>query len=96
MNLKFEWNEEKARSNLLKHGVSFDEAKSVFYNPLARIFPDEDHSAREEREIVIGHSNRNRLLLVFFTEREDQSIRIFSARLATSTERKDYEENAYL
>src|ERR1035441_11000112 len=62
MSLVFEWDPRKARSNLQKHRVSFTEAISVFSNPLARIFPDEDHSIEEPREIIIGHSSAQRLL----------------------------------
>jgi uncharacterized DUF497 family protein len=70
------------------------EASTVFLDTLARIFLDEEHSDEEEREIIIGHSGRNRLLLVCFTEREQEVIRIITARQATRRERKDYEENA--
>ena len=87
----FEWNSRKAASNLRRHGVSFEETSTVFSDPLARIFDDEDHSSRERREIIVGHSVRNRLLLVSFVERGDV-IRIISARKATRNERKDYEE----
>ena len=93
MSVKFEWGEDKAASNLKKHGVSFEEASTVFDDPLAYIFGDEDHSADERREIIIGHSNQNRLLLTCFIERAENIIRIFSARLATKKEHKDYEEN---
>ena len=92
MNLRFEWDSKKAASNLAKHGVSFEEALTVFSDPLARIFDDEDHSSEEEREIIIGHSVKQRLLLVCFTARVTP-IRIFSARQATKGERRDYEEN---
>lgn len=87
----FHWNPRKAASNLKKHGVSFQEAITVFSSPLARIFDDEHHSIHEQREIIIGHSARERLLLVSFTEREG-IIRIISARKATKNERKDNEE----
>ena len=93
MSVKFEWDKDKAASNLKKHGVSFEEASTVFDDPLAYIFDDEDHSADERREIIIGHSSQNRLLLTCFIERAENIIRIFSARLATKKERKDYEEN---
>ena len=93
MSVKFEWDKDKAASNLKKHGVSFEEASTVFDDPLANIFDDEDHSADERREIIIGHSNQNRLLLTCFIERAENIIRIFSARLATKKEHKDYEEN---
>jgi len=92
MSLKFEWDRKKAASNLSKHGVSFEEALTVFGDPLARIFDDEDHSIEEQREIIIGHSVKERLLVVCFTS-QGESVRIFSARKATRRERKDYEEN---
>ncbi len=92
MTPRFEWDESKAKSNLGKHRVTFEEAASVFADPLAAIFPDTDHSEDEVREIIVGHSDRNRLLIVSFTER-DQAIRIISARIATPTERNDYENN---
>jgi uncharacterized DUF497 family protein len=91
MELEFEWDAEKAEANLRKHRVSFEEASTVFGDPLALIFDDEAHSLDEFREIIIGHSDRNRLLLVSFTERSPK-IRIISARRATKTERRDYEE----
>jgi uncharacterized protein len=91
MTARFEWDSSKAASNLGRHGVSFEEATSVFSDPLARIFHDEDHAIEEQREIIIGHSTRERLLLVSFTQRKDV-IRIISARKVTRHERKDYEE----
>ncbi len=91
--MQFEWNPLKAATNLKKHGVSFEEAKTVFDNPLAVIFDDEAHSIDELREVIIGHSQRNRLLLVVFTERAN-SIRIISTRLANRKEREDYEQNS--
>ena len=90
MSLQFTWDERKAAANQKKHGVSFEEAQTVFDNPLAVIFDDERHSLNEPREIIIGHSARNRLLLVCFTER-DGDIRLISARRATPKERRDYE-----
>jgi uncharacterized DUF497 family protein len=93
MSLKFEWNPKKATSNLSRHGVSFEEALTVFRDALARIFDDEDHSIDEQREIIIGHSAKARLLVVCFTS-QGESVRIFSARKATRREREDYEENA--
>ncbi len=92
MSLKFEWDPRKAASNLFKHHVSFEEALTVFGDPLARIFDDEDHLAEEQREIIVGHSAKERLLIVCFTA-QGESVRIFSARKATGRERKDYEEN---
>lgn len=93
--MEFEWDESKAATNFKKHGVSFEEAKTVFDNPLAVIFDDQTHSSiNEQREIIIGHSRQNRLLLVSFTERSN-NIRIISARLATRREREDYERNTF-
>ena len=92
--VRVEWDETKERSNRRKHGVGFAEARTVFDNPLARIFDDEPHSADERREIIIGHSGSDRLLLVCFAERSG-AVRIFSARLATRQEQKDYEESLH-
>jgi uncharacterized DUF497 family protein len=94
MSVGFEWDTCKASANLRKHDVSFDEAATVFDDPLARIFDDPNHSLNERREIIIGHSIRERLLLVCFTERPSK-IRIMSARPRTRKERKDYEENVF-
>jgi uncharacterized DUF497 family protein len=93
MELVFEWNREKERINFQKHGITFNEAKSVFYDPLARIFDDVIHSVDESREIIIGHSFTKKLLLVVYVERKQNQIRIISARQATKKEKKDYEEN---
>jgi uncharacterized DUF497 family protein len=93
MAYRFEWDETKARSNSIKHGVSFDEATTVFEDSLARVFDDELHSTDERREIIIGRSISNRLLVVCFTERPNERIRIISARLQTPKERIAYEEN---
>ncbi|HYM10723.1 MAG TPA: BrnT family toxin [Bryobacterales bacterium] len=90
--MKFEWDPNKAATNLSKHGLSFEEALTVFADPLAQIFDDEDHSVDEGREIIIGHSTKPRLLVVCFAARED-TVRILSARTATKRERRDYEEN---
>ncbi len=90
MSLRFQWDTHKAAQNARKHHVTFEEAATVFGDPLAWIFDDEDHSEQEHRELIIGHSNRNRLLIVSFTERE-RTIRIISARKANRQERKDYE-----
>jgi uncharacterized protein len=92
MSLRFKWDPRKAEANLAKHDVSFEEAVTVFADPLARIFPDEQHSVTELREIIIGHSAQQQLILVNFTATDDE-VRIFSARKATRRERKDYEEN---
>ncbi len=91
MTARFAWDPKKAARNVRRHGVSFEEAVTVFANPLARIFDDEDQRAEESREIIIGHSAQDRLLVICFSERED-AIRIISARKATKNERKDYEE----
>jgi uncharacterized protein len=91
--MKFEWDPSKAIANQKKHGISFEEAKTVFDNSLAVIFEDEIHSVNEQREIILGHSRQNQLLLIAFTERSG-SIRIISARLATRQERENYEQNA--
>lgn len=93
MGIRFEWDRRKGAANLRKHGVSFDEASTVFHDPLARIFDDEEHSDDESREIVIGHSVTGRLLLVSFVERTENVIRIISARPTTTHERGDYEKN---
>ncbi len=90
--MEFEWDPRKATANRRKHGITFDEALTVFADPLARIFDDPDHSAAERREIIIGHSAAHRLLMVSFTERHDR-VRIISARVTTRQERDDYEEN---
>ena len=92
MDLEFEWDEKKAALNKRKHGVTFEEAATVFGDPLAAIFADEENSTDEEREIIVGHSDKNRLLLVSFTERGDR-IRIISARRASKQERINHEEN---
>lgn len=89
----FEWDTTKATSNLKKHGVSFDEAQTVFDNPLAYIFDDEWHSIDEVRELIIGYSTHKRLLIISFTEKLSGIIRIISARKATTQERKKYEEH---
>ena len=97
MGYRFTWDEEKAVANITNHqGVTFDEARTVFDNPLAKIFDDETHSFDEIREIIIGNSINDRLLLVSFTERPGEIIRIISARFPTGKERKAYEENISL
>jgi uncharacterized DUF497 family protein len=91
--LEFSWDERKARTNLRTHGVSFDEAVTVFADPLARLYDDPDHSSSEDRFLMVGHSFSNRLLLVVHAD-EDDSIRIISARRITASEREDYENDA--
>ena len=93
MGFIFEWNDNKAHRNLAKHGVNFDEACSVFGDPLALTIDDPLHSENEDRFVTLGHSNKGRLLVVVFVERGN-NIRIISARLATRRERKNYEENS--
>ena len=88
--LVFEWDEKKDRSNRRKHGVSFDEAITVFYDLNSLTIRDPDHSDDEERYIDIGFSAENRLLVVVYTERGDK-IRVISARPATGTEKRRYE-----
>jgi uncharacterized protein len=87
----FEWDSGKAAKNLRKHRVSFEEASSVFYDPLALTGDDPDHSEGEERLITFGLSSTGRLLVVSHAER-GEAIRIISARLATRRERQIYEE----
>jgi uncharacterized DUF497 family protein len=93
MGLEFEWDQAKAKKNLKKHGVSFEEASTVFGDPLALTIPDPLHSEDEDRFVTLGNSERGRLLVVVGTDREDR-IRIISARVATRRERKDYEEGS--
>jgi uncharacterized protein len=88
--MQFEWDREKAKKNYRKHKVSFDEAMTVFYDPLSATFDDPDHSVGEQRLITVGYSPRGRLLVVSHTERS-KTIRIISARLATTQERKRHE-----
>jgi uncharacterized DUF497 family protein len=90
--MKFEWDEAKARDNLVKHDISFEEAKTVFDDRLYVDFYDPDHSQDEHRYIIIGRSGKGRVLIISYTERND-SIRLISARRATRAERKVYEEN---
>jgi len=89
--VEFEWDAEKAESNLRKHGVSFEEASTVFGDPLARTIIDPDHSDDEVRFLTAGLSQNSRLIVVAHVEREDEKTRIINARLATSRERRDYE-----
>jgi uncharacterized DUF497 family protein len=93
--MRFEWDRAKAAGNIRKHGVSFDEAVTVFKDPLAFIFDDITHSEQEHREIIIGMSVLRRMILVCFVERIEDVVRIISARPATRQEIKDYEENAH-
>lgn len=89
--IKFEWDPIKGEKNRAKHGISFDEAKSVFYDECAIQFYDEEHSGDEDRFLMLGLSCETRVLLVCHCERNSgQSIRIISARKATENERKNY------
>lgn len=90
--MQFDWDEIKASANLSKHGVSFEEAKTVFDDPLYVDFYDPDHSDKEHRYIIFGESQQGRLLMVSYTERDD-TIRIISSREATPAERKEHEED---
>ena len=92
MGLEFEWDRDKAASNLKKHGVAFEEAMTVFADPLARIFDDPDHSSDERRELIIGFSEKSHLLVVGFTERAGK-VRLITAREATAGERKRHGED---
>jgi uncharacterized protein len=89
--LEFEWDPRKAAANVAKHKVSFEEAATVFGDPLGRIVADPRHSAAEERWVLLGISKEQRLLAVMYIERAG-AVRIISARRATRPERRDYEE----
>ena len=91
--LLFEWDPNKDRKNLKIHGITFDEASTVFKDTLSLTIYDPLHSQSEDRFVLIGNSYKNRLLVVIHTEHEDR-VRIISAREATTNERKQYEENA--
>jgi uncharacterized DUF497 family protein len=88
--VQFEWDPEKAKQNREKHRISFEEAATVFYDPLSATFDDPDHSISELRLITVGFSSRGRLLVVSHTER-GKNIRIVSARTATVHERRRHE-----
>jgi uncharacterized protein len=89
--IQFEWDIDKAIINSKKHGISFEIAKTVFDDPLAGIIDDPIHSISEDRFIIMGCSRSFKLLVVSFIERNNK-IRLISARLATKSERKKYEE----
>lgn len=91
MSLQFEWNPNKAKKNIEKHGVSFDEAATVFSDPLSMSYDDPDHSYDENRFIIIGLSTFGNLLFVSYTEAVDR-LRIISARQLTRKERNQYEQ----
>ena len=92
MSYRFEWDPKKAASNLKDHGVSFDEATTVFGDTFAMNMPDPDHSAEEQRFLVLGMSGASRLVVVSYAERPPQT-RIISARLTTGRERRKYEND---
>jgi uncharacterized DUF497 family protein len=91
MPIKFEWDPRKARQNLRKHGIDFDEATTVFADIFSITIPDPDHSEDEERWVTVGLSNRQRLLVVVHTE-EEETIRIISVKAADRVERRKYEK----
>ena len=88
--MQFEWDRKKAANNFRKHKVSFDEAATVFYDPLSATFNDPEHSIGEERNITVGYSSTRRLLVVSYSERND-GIRIISARRANTKEKRRHE-----
>jgi len=90
--LRFEWNPAKASANVAKHGVTFDDARDVFNDPLAKSIPDAAHASDEARFWTMGQSRVGRVLVVVHTDRGD-TIRIIGARRATARERHDYEED---
>jgi uncharacterized DUF497 family protein len=92
MKLTFEWDEVKAKENLLKHKVPFDEGETIFNDPFLLTYPDVDNSETEERYVNIGVSAKDRILVLIHTERRGK-IRIISCRKATMLERRDYEES---
>ena len=89
--MRFEWDENKAARNLSKHSISFEEARTVFDDPLYVDFYDPDHSDDEERYLIIGQSSQGRLLIVSYTEKGDL-IRLIGTRVVTRAEREAYEE----
>ena len=90
--MNYEWNLVKERLNIAKHGVDFEEAKSVFADEFALVLFDEDHSKDEERFLILGMSQKERILLVVHCYRENDTIRIISSRKATKNEIKQYKE----
>lgn len=94
--MRFDWDPAKATANIKNHdGVTFEEAETVFGDPLAAVFLDKDHSFEEKREIIIGYSIEQRLLVVCFTEREEDLIRIITARRADPDERRKHENESH-
>lgn len=94
--MNFEWHPPKAESNLEKHGVSFEEAASVFDDPYQYHYGDDLHSFSEQRYICLGFSTQSRLLMVVYTEPIRDTLRIITAREATNPEEEDYEAQRYL
>ncbi len=92
MALTFEWDARKAAANVAKHGVTFDEALTVFADPLGRLTVDMSHTVAEDRLVILGRSSAGRFLAVMFTDRGTERIRLVSARRATRHERIQYEE----
>ena len=91
--LEFEWDQQKSDQNRKMHGISFEEAKSIFLDPFARLIADPDHSGDEDRFVLLGMSERLRILVVCHCYRDGEVIRIVSARKAIRKETKIYEEN---
>ena len=92
MEIQFEWDPVKAKANIIKHGVTFGEAATAFRDPFSSLIPDTVHSATEERFLLLGLSERRRLLVVVHVDR-GEIVRIISARLATANEKRNYEED---
>ena len=90
--MKFEWDPAKAEANLEKHGVSFEEACTAFGDPLSVVITDPDHSIVEQRFILLGHTLRDRLVVVVHVAADEETIRLISARIATRNERRSYEQ----
>jgi len=91
--MRINWDETKNKANVKKHGVSFEEAQTVFYDPLTKVSSDPEHSGQEDRFVAVGHSSHQRQLLVVHCYREESRIiRIISARKLTRSEKKQYEE----
>ncbi len=93
MEPRFEWDSTKANANFEKHGVTFEEAATVFNDPLAAVMEDQDHSLAEHRYLILGTSYRGRLLVIAHVERSE-TIRLISARLARRSERLCYEQRS--
>ena len=90
--LTFEWDKNKNRENIIKHGIDFEEAKTVFYDEMAIVFDDPDHSEDEDRFLIIGYSLRERVCIISHCFRDNDTIRIISARKALKDEIRDYHD----